>query len=1196
MLSTTAKTRSARAVYLRAFVFGLAMAALRGAAAEEPLPGATLHLGFESEDELLADFVSHSARYKALGRASLAERKLAIGEGRFGNGLYIQDGSPVSKGTWNESGLDCDLVVAVIWGEWHKKPHYWGSGAFYGQRGTVAFWVKAEQLRPGVVFMQGSIGWGRKERDLFAVQVDRAGRFSAYLRDVRSQYHRVSADRPTWRDGQWQHVAVTYDRAYGMKLFCNGVLVGSTWGEDAWWQAPLPGLFSLFLEESHYDELRLFDLPLSDRQVAALYRDNSIDAEPAPPKPLEPAARQRLLAAYGDVEHLELPTLTTGQGTLALKQIDVRSCHDGSIPAWWVLDGRYELAWPHPYRLFTFILGDADFHGTKVDLELPAAAKPNYIAFEGTLDALQVLPGRQAQFSTEPIVALGDYAPFFYSQKVDLSDVESLRLPLVKGYGSPPDLEGSARIPLTGSTRIHEIHLWHADQQADRKTSAAKSITWQLSPGAIDAGCDRYAAALARLMSHGDRAIISGETSPRPADRLTARPLQSVHFASGGLGAGAAVDAIGLRLLVEPRGLSDVLWLKLRDPANPARIWAQICLRVRYAAGGGPQELSLKLDIIDLLFAAEDRILLEVVSAEGQTIRFGAATGASALTAFLSPRPQESRAAYVKHEMHPARMQYMKEYNYRPWRFTGQPVGIESWPVFGGPFDMAYPTLAVLRHDPENRLARTYHTLLFERNWFGSADEEGGRQAAAPVERPEGAPEWAVWQRALYALNRRVTDWIVAQQREDGMFWGGVNDDPFIPLGWAALPLLGERATRRSWLRFYDGLAERGIFHDGYCDIWPIDPLHITDYITSRGLMLSFALGNPQVFERELRTAERYTERVRAADRQRAARHLAPLTGDPAMRNREEADLRQQMDAEIRNYSRTHVGWYWGDAPTPPPHAITDRAALAAQLMQAVQQVDETAIFGFTKARVHTDNQRGIGREVLIASALGGRLQGRAEPFPPSIAVSWEEVETADLARLVSSADATNLTVNLYNFRPQPIDAVLRLWRLQSGAYELSMGPDADDDGRIDAAAASRRQVHLGRFATIPLTIAPRCNTALRVRLLGEPADVKPLPDLAISKADVCSAGNGAVAVTVHNIGAAAARDVRVALADAEGHIVDRATIDRLESPRADLAARRKTVTLTAPGKDQQFHVLVDPDNLIEETFEENNRCTWSGD
>lgn len=127
-----------------------------GMPAAADAPDATMHLGFETTDELLADFASQAERYEAAGLAGLEERRLAVKPGRFGNCLHIEDGSPSSKGTWNESGLDCDLIVAVMWGEWHKKPHYWGAGAFHGRRGTVAFWVKDETLHPGIVFMQGS--------------------------------------------------------------------------------------------------------------------------------------------------------------------------------------------------------------------------------------------------------------------------------------------------------------------------------------------------------------------------------------------------------------------------------------------------------------------------------------------------------------------------------------------------------------------------------------------------------------------------------------------------------------------------------------------------------------------------------------------------------------------------------------------------------------------------------------------------------------------------------------------------------------------------------------------------------------------------------------------------------------------------------------------------------------------------------
>ncbi|MFV2067138.1 MAG: LamG-like jellyroll fold domain-containing protein [Pirellulales bacterium] len=1160
--------------------------------AENRLPRETLYLGFETERELLGDLVSQLDRYRSTGHEGLAERRLAIEPGRFGNCLHIEDGSPISRGTWNESGLDCDLVVAVLWGEWHKKPHYWGAGAFHRQRGTVAFWVKPEIDRPGIAFLQGSIAWGRKERDLLTVEVDAEGKLHAHLRDVRSQYHRVAAGRPTWRIGQWQHVAVVYDRAYGMKLYHNGQLIGSTWGQDAWWQTPLPGLFSLFQEQAYYDELRMFDVPLADHQIASLYRENSVGAQFASKDAIEPAARQRLLDVFGDIDRLELPTAVAGPGTLAMKQIDPASCRDGSIPADWVLDGRYELAWPHPYRLFTFILGDADYHGTKVDLELPTDVKPNHIALEGSLDDVQVLPGVSGAFSTEPLVTLRTYKPFFYARRIDLGNADSLRLPFVRDYGSPEGLQGSARMPRTGSTRIHEIHLWHVEQRSVRSEPSAGSITWHFAPSDEKVKMPRYAPALAKFADHAGRVVLSRAKPPEAASRFVAQPLQPVYLVSPTAGSDMAVDALQLRLLVEPRGPTDVLWLKLRDPSNPARIWAQTCLRVQYPSADGPQPLSIELDIIDLMLGAEDRILLELISAGGQAIHIGHAAGPSSITALLSSDRAKSLAAYARHEMRPARMQYMKQYNYRPWRFTHQSVDLRTWPVFGGPFDMAYPTLAVLRHDPDNRLAKTYHTLLFERNWFGTSDEPRA-QRPAQFPRLAGVPEWAFWQRELVALNRRVTDWIASQQRDDGMFWGGANDDPFIPLGWAAMPLLGNQTARRSWLRFYEGLEELGIFHDGYCDIWPIDPLHITDYVTSRGLMLSFSLGDPQVFERELRTAERYTERVAATDSQRAAKGLAPLSGEGVMRTKEEAGVVEQMEAEIRNYSLAHLKGYWGETPTPAAHQITDRAALVNQMKQIVQKTDETALFGFTEARVHTDNQGiGIGRDILIRSALGGRVQGRAEPFSTSIAASWEGVETEDLARLVFHADDAQLAVNLVNFRGEPIDVILRVWRLTRGLYRVRIGPDIDDDGQFDGDAVTDRQTRLARFATLPLSIPPRQNTLLRIERIGDATELKPLPDLAISEKDVVVHTDGRVGITVHNIGAAEARQIVVAMTDGEGKVTDSQIIDRLGSPSADLAARRTTVVFQRGGNRQGGTIVVDKENHIEEIVEENNRTT----
>lgn len=1147
---------------------------------------ATRHLAFESESELLTDFVSQAERYKTLGRASLDQRGLAIEPGRFGSALHITNGWPLSQGSWNESGLDCDLIVAVMWGEWHTKPHYWGAGAFHGNQGTVSFWVKRDTLHPGIVFMQGSIAWGRKERDLFTVEVDDEGRFSAHIRDVAYRYHRVDADKPTWTDGEWQHVAVVYDHAYGMKLFHNGEPIGSSWGTDAWWQTTQPGLFSPFLPESYYDEIQFFDAPLSDEQVRSLYQTNAIAAGTSIDESLTDDAQDRLTSEY-DLASQELPSVEAGSAGLVLRQSLIQSCSDELIPAWWVLDGRYELAWPHPYRLFTFVLGDADFHGTKVDIVLEPGEKPDYVAFEGVLDELKLVSGNDKNLNDgDTLLELGTEQPFHVSKKLALGDANALRIPLTKTYGSPADLEGSAHIPLSGATRIHEIALWETKSSDFFAQNSSQRIVWPLSAEPV--ALERYGPALQKLMALRDRAVVSAvRETPEPGG-VSLPPLASVNIFSPDLHTDMAVDAVALKLQVHPRETTDFLRIRLRDPANPSRIWAQTWLRVDFANTDAPQSVDVTLDIVDLMLASEDRLWIELTWRHGGELVVGDPTKPSTLDVIQSSDRAISVVQYARHELLPGRSQYIKEYNYRPWRFTGEIVTTQNWSNFGGPYDMAYGPLAVLRHVPRHPVASIYRELVLDRVWPGAKDEGDVRDAQAIVT-PPNAPPWAVWERELYKLNQRVAHWIVSRQRDDGMFWGGSNDDCFIPLGYAGLPLLGDEQARTSWLRYYDGLEEMRIFHDGYCDIWPIDPLHITDFIGSRGLMLSYALGDPRVFERELRTAERYSEKVNETNAKRASKGLAPLTGDVKDREKNDASLVEQVEAEIQDYSLTHLQSYWGLTPKPEPYTITDRDGIARQMMHAVQQTDEAVVFAFTEAMIHTDTQRGIGRDVLIAAALGGRVQGRVEPYPIGIAVSWEDIDTADLTRLVTYADDARLSVYLYNFDDKPVNATMRVWRLASGHYDMIQGPDRNDDGVIDE-SVEKQSLELTRFSTIAVTVPPQENTLLILEQSTLKEQPEGLPDLAVGPKDLRQDDDGTIQVMVHNIGSAPAGAFSVSLVNPDGNVTESVSIDQLDTPHPTLQAQRQEIAFQHKGATKGWYVVLDLENVVAEILEANNR------
>lgn len=1190
-------------------------------------PGLTYRLSFENETDLLVDFLSSAKIYRVAKPGTILEnplqaRKLSITQGRFGRALRISDGWSVTKGTANESGIDLDLIVATLWGDYRTKPHYWGQGKFFGERGTVAFWVKRKTLLSDSLyplFLQSSIGWGRKERDLFRVDVSPEGKVQASLRDIFYSYHRVETKSPVWLDNKWQHIAVVFDQAYGLKLYHNGQLVASNWGEDAWWQTPLPGLFSPFLPEADYDEICLFDYPLEDDEVHELWASNTIPHRQDRNRVLDEAARRRLLLSYGDLSVLQLPVLKPGKGGLVLRQARILDCHDENIPAWWVMDGRYELAWPHPYLLFTFILGDVDFHGTKLDIDFAPGEHPNFLSLEGILDDVQIFPGNFRQYDKNKKIAdLKKYQGHFFSTRLNSSDISSLHFPMLKGYGTPPGIidKGTLNFPLAGEMRLHEIQLWTASEKSDEDINAQASRNWRLDflpdPFQLDV---RYLDAFLKLVAQPNRKIFVTSKSKysREPSPVEISPLEAFHLFSPDLNPDLVVDKIGFSLTVIPEVPTDFMWLSLRDPANPSRIWAKSVIRIDFQEIGRPQNIRILLDPIDLMLAAEDRLWLELKFANREKILIDRAS-APRLTIIESRDREKSLAEYAGWELIPTRMQYIKEYNYQPWLFTGerrdvstlafpggpipmklsfisgQTQSLKFWTNFGGPYDMWYPPQAVLRHNPHHRVAGIYSRLTSERAQTYGAYAE---RTFTPVEKlklqpdiPSNAPSWAVWERELFIRHLRTAHWIVDQQREDGFFWGGYKDDVFIPLGYADIPLMGDEKTRLAFLRIYDGVDEVGAFKNGYCDIWPNDYLHITDILVSRGLMVPYALGDPYVLEREMITARVYSEIMEKNNLEREKNGLPPFVLTPEASKTEPKLWAEQL---ICDYEKTQVLWYWGKTAQPEPHEIIDREALARQMMTIAVSYDETEEYEWTQSMRHTDRQGGApGRNELIRAALGGRLQGRIEPHPHSIVVSWGNADP-DLARLVARADESSIRLNLFNFKSEPQKTKIRFWRIRGGRYHLRLGKDLDDDGLIDdlQSLLRKEEIYLERFSQLDLEVPPRENIAFSLELVK--ADERPLalPDLAIHPFKDIHQDNNRLTVRVHNIGNAVATNFWVEVLGRTGKAIGRKAISSLAAP-LDFIPKIVEVSFDIPDGLWE-KVVVDPGNKIREIYEGNN-------
>ena len=205
-------------------------------------------------------------------------------------------------------------------------------------------------------------------------------------------------------------------------------------------------------------------------------------------------------------------------------------------------------------------------------------------------------------------------------------------------------------------------------------------------------------------------------------------------------------------------------------------------------------------------------------------------------------------------------------------------------------------------------------------------------------------------------------------------------------------------------------------------------------------------------------------------------------------------------------------------------------------------------------------------------------------------AVSYEGLRGGDFAALVWDAGPEALRVAIHNFTDKPLAGRMRVWRLDHGRYKVGIGPDADDDGRIDEGAARETVAELARYSAISLDLPPHRTTVVRAEQVERLDDLLARADLAVSALDMRREADGTVAVQVHNIGAKAASDVRVAL-QRGGKTIREVTIPRIDAPN-DLRPRMTPVRFRdALAGDV---IMVDPENAIPEIAEHNNRLVLS--
>ncbi len=1117
------------------------------------------YMSFDSRDFFNEDFIEQS------GRKSVEERKIDFPEGKFGKGIRMSYIPPPLDET-NMSGIDLDLITAVIFNTYpgnkmgYNEPFFFGSGRINPRLGAVAFWTKGKLPYNGPLFEQTTISFGRKERDLIGVVVEKDNKLSAYVRDARYVRHEIKSE-VKWDESGWNHIVLNWDWANGMELWLNGNKVASSWGTDGWFETAPPGLFHLPTPGIIYDELYLMDRPLSEPEIKKLISLNIVSKDESPVYSRVKDDQMRI-AHYCGVDRSEnLPEISPDKAFF-ISEIWPSSVSDGNIPGWHIIDGRNEMAWPHPYAFFTIIPGDGDFHAEKVEIGTPPESKVNYVVLTGNLTNVKVQSCSGKWKDTEDIFAVPSGNGFFYGSTITTRDEPTFIIPLTENYGTPPDFKGDIRLPLSGEKRIQDIGLYHfITVPSEGYNPQGNRLILNLNN--YESGLDeRTRFALHAITSRDERtiAIASPVISKDDSKAIDIGSFSRLNILSEPYYNDIGITGVTISLPVKTSDPEEILYVRVHDPAVPLRLWNQFAVKLK-GFDRGYKRLFLTIDFQDLVLTGGDRLWVDIGTVGETEIIIGDKNNKAEI---FIPAVSGYRVidAYAEKELISAKAQYSKQYEFMPWQFTGRKVSVEEPYCYGGPFDMIMPALAVRRIRSDDFVAN-FHIQMSGPDFKDGKRIEPEKASLVTLTDPYGAPDWAIYMRDYNRKRWAMGNWWVKHQNIDGQVGGGWNDDTlFGCMGLEDLMFDGHNEVGNMIDAIFAKFELTRIFKDGYCNIYPIDRLHTGDFISERYKSVVHNLGMAYTVEREME----------------AAWHLGKPELTPV-----------NYYADGFKSSANVMNWYWGKDVPATPYVSKSIDELTKEFRLFTSVFDDNNFYRMTESHVMTDDFVPYGSgpyqdNNMYAYMLGGARGSRIDAHV-KLAVMWPSGGGPDVARIVLRADDASLDAVVYSFDSKMRNLEMRLCRIHDGNYRIGLYADNLSTGEAGDPIWST-ETYLSRFDIVKLPLPPRKPLFLKVQQLKEFSRPGELPDMAIDTWDAVWE-HDSVFTTIHNLGNEKAEKITVRLVNGEETLQEK-VITRLDAP-TDFIAKRIIVKFANVAFSRNLKVILDPENTIREIYEGNN-------
>ncbi|MEI6946364.1 LamG-like jellyroll fold domain-containing protein [Paraflavisolibacter sp. H34] len=1203
------------------------LAGQASAPARSPEPGLLFYLSGEGGPT--ADFAAGGQR-----APNFLKEVVSIPDGAFGKGIQAGD----------------EQLLA-----------YWAPGNIYAQRGTLSFfWRSRYPLSPQpfplfrVAFADHS-SW-----DMVWLRIDYNGAgFDAFVTDIGLSRTRVSHFVDTLPGPKtWTHIALSWDETEGIRLYINGRLAQKQGVSGSLWDTGLDqfGAHSRvispyqvqsdfnFVRGGDLDELRIYDRPLTDDNIASLARGKA-------PAKIPPLARNLAERRWRDEwwtrngwnRPQPAPPLLPSAHT-AVRKVEVHNAWDIKRWYWKGTDGIRETTWPGVYNMSRlpgrydyFVLPDWDTYsrsGQTVRFQLPDEPW-NQVEIWGTAWG-------QLTYEKEK----GYDHTFAVRKKGQEKTVHRYEAP-VKG--------GTLRFDnALIEEPIGELGVYNV--QEGRAPRGSRTETFALFPAPAEMAHPGIAALAAFVNGRypADEqtklvGVAAGDSAPGPAAPAAEKPLPFFHILLPYESHPEGLDGVEIELPALPvkptHGDVYPLNVRVKDPLWPLRDLADFSCSLR-----PNQPYTLWIDTRDRLLPGGRALYLTLAGAggdltpallKGARVRLVYKARDQALAEHVADRFTQVRDLFAF---------IVEERTYTPRLNL---------------YNRLMADLTDLQQAaPDHWLAKAYRYVITGKD---------GPDYVIPAA-PAGVPQWAFLQTEyLRHLANIVNYYIDRRQIANGEFGGGLSDDDDFTnmLPGTALMGIEPEKTLRSLRLLMEGYYDQErdpydaplrqpslpLFTNGLATI-NTDMLHAyEDGIEAVGQLQLLDYANPLHFNHGMEIAKRVLEDVTQVNSKghrhvrsrnysgtgmatvdpwqwstyhsyhmlHTAYNIARYNGNPLCRKliTEMADgLLAHRDEKGRAYTDFHFSsderrgnpgtlatWpilmaaydLTGDdkylQPIPGKNQDTRPFQKDSLVARYTGRVQDLAV----REYINTEGSQWIDRIIapqgdLQTDRLGGVALWRITNLYQQNFLSWKIDRPAtyrSLAVYVSKANPTTIELMAYNLDPAPVSAAMSVWNIKPGRWRLRQGLDENEDGTMDGKPAERI-VELQQSEALQLQFPPRKTTLIKLELLERaPTDYHERPDLGIGPREV-KVTDSLVTVKVYSMGAVNAPASAVVLKDATGKVIASATVPPLRAP-VNLLPEWAEVKLPIPAGTVLTggSVQIDPDKKIVQITRANDEVKW---